>query len=353
MCEADCNQYGWDNGWNSDPYIDPNGYVYLSGVRWASDANGTVGYFKFRYHSGQISIYLDPEWSNAFSYDGSSCSSVPFSTETLLFGQPDTNDSNESGFFSQSEIMDGGELMMDFLSSYDATITGIHKYNTVVVYSDQTILADDSAYLVYDCNSTLVNCVLDVNGSVEFNGDITLIYSQIRVKGNLKCKPGIQIGETGASSIRATGDSTQAGKITLVGDLDNPIIVESDNVSNDSEFIVIDANSSSNSSLKCIDFYGGWTNIQIYNKRLNNPISNCCFFGAEYAIWQDGITELTTISFSLFSENDTSIFASIDGTSRTITYPLIDNVVIDGIPSQTWGIVLSGGQSASYFDYFE
>jgi hypothetical protein len=31
MCEADCNQYGW----NSDPYIDLNGYVYLGGVRCA------------------------------------------------------------------------------------------------------------------------------------------------------------------------------------------------------------------------------------------------------------------------------------------------------------------------------
>jgi hypothetical protein len=95
-----------------DPYIDPNGYVYLSGVRWASDANGTVGYFKFRYNSGQISIYIDPEWSNAFSYDGSSCSSVPFSTETLLFGQPEPNDYNEGYLFLQNESLDGNAMAM-------------------------------------------------------------------------------------------------------------------------------------------------------------------------------------------------------------------------------------------------
>ncbi|MEN6386785.1 MAG: hypothetical protein ABFD79_16520 [Phycisphaerales bacterium] len=356
MCEADCNQYGWDNGWNSDPYIDPNGYIYLGGVRWASDANGVISYFKFRYNSGQVSVYLDQEWSCAFSWDGNSCPEVPFSSDILLFGQPDSNDFNEMDFFSQDEIIVGEEIQMDSLSSYDVTLTGVHKYTSPISYSNQTILADDSAYLVYDCNFTLVNCVMDVNGSVEFNRNITLTNSQIRVKGNLKCKPGIEINETGASSIRATGDDECAGKITLDGDLDNTIIVVSDNVSVDSEFIIIDANSSSNSSLKCIDFYGGWTNIQINNKRLNKPISNCCFFGAENAIWQDGVTELTTINFSLFSQNYISIYAGIDGISRTVRYPLIDNVVIDGIPGEnlvTFGIVLEGGQSTSYFDYFE
>ncbi len=221
MCEADCNNYGWDNGWNSDPYIDPNGYVYIGGVRWASDANGTVGYFKFRYSSGQISIYIDPEWSDAFSYDGSSCFSVPFSTETLLFGQPESNDSNElDNLFSQNEMM-----FFDFLSSYGTTLTDFHKYNTPRSYSDATILVTDSAYIVYDSNFTLINCIMDVNGSIEFNGDITLTNSHIRVKGSIKCKPGIQITETGASNIRATGDSEQAGKISIEGKIDNPITV--------------------------------------------------------------------------------------------------------------------------------
>jgi hypothetical protein len=89
MSEADCNEFGWDNGWNSDPVIDPNGWVYLGSVRWASDVNDIVGYFKFRYHSGQVSVSIDQENSLAFSWDGESIPYSTFSTETLLFGQAD------------------------------------------------------------------------------------------------------------------------------------------------------------------------------------------------------------------------------------------------------------------------
>ena len=90
MNEADCNSFGWDNGWNSDPYIDPNGWVYLSGVKWVADANGTVGYVKFRYHSGQVSVYIDQEYSEAFAFDWDSqySSYVSFSQETLYIRDP-------------------------------------------------------------------------------------------------------------------------------------------------------------------------------------------------------------------------------------------------------------------------
>ena len=90
MNEADCNSFSWDNGWNSDPYIDPNGWVYLSGVKWVADANGTVGYVKFRYHSGQVSVYIDQEYSEAFAFDWDSqySSYVSFSQETLYIRDP-------------------------------------------------------------------------------------------------------------------------------------------------------------------------------------------------------------------------------------------------------------------------
>ena len=355
MSTADCNQYGWEPEWPTDPYVDnEEGWVYVSGVKWDGGVEGTIGYFKFIYKSGQVNVYIykDDEWSCAFD---DNCQSVPISDKTLVFGESDSNDFGGEGDSSaQNAIIDDNEsVTIDLLSNYDLTLIEVHEYNTPVSYSDMTILATDSAYLIYDCNFTLVNCIMDINGSVEFNSDITLTNSKIRVKGDLKCKPGIQITETGASSIIATGDPQLAGKISLEGELNNSITIISDNVSGDTEFIIIDANSSANSSLKCIDFYGGWVNIQIYNKRLNNAISNCCFYGADYAIWQDGIEELTTVGFSLFCQNYISIYASIDGSSRTITYPLIDNVVIDGVPSESWGIILAGGQSLSYFDYFE
>jgi len=87
MSEADCNDFGWDNGWRSDPYIDLNGWVSIGGVRWASDANDIVGYFKFRYHSGQVAVTIDQKYSTAFGWDGDSVTYSSFSTEVLLFGE--------------------------------------------------------------------------------------------------------------------------------------------------------------------------------------------------------------------------------------------------------------------------
>jgi hypothetical protein len=107
MSEADCNDFGWDNGWNSDPYIDPNGWIYLSGVCWASDANDTVGYFKFRYYSGQVSVYIDQENSLAFSWDGGNTITYPIiSSETLLFGEATEPQLEESD--SEERAVDDG-----------------------------------------------------------------------------------------------------------------------------------------------------------------------------------------------------------------------------------------------------
>lgn len=96
MCEADCNQYGWDNGWNSDPYIDDaNGWVYIQGISWSGDdPNGIVGYIKFRYNGGQVGVCIDQENSSAAAWDGNSYSDVPFTTNVLFFGEPDPNDPN-------------------------------------------------------------------------------------------------------------------------------------------------------------------------------------------------------------------------------------------------------------------
>ena len=236
------------------------------------------------------------------------------------------------------------------LADYDLTLTGIHEYETAISYSNKTILVADDAFVVYDCNLILENCTIDIDGSVECNSDITLINSVIRTKGSFKVQPGITITETGPSSIIATGDSQNAGKISLEGKLDNRITINSDYVLDDAEFIIMDADSSSNSSLKCIDFYGGWCNIQIYNKRLNEAISNCCFFGADYAVYQDSQDELTDIRFSLFYQNSTSVYLGIDGTYGADVELLVDNVIIDNqYGDQTYGLVLSGAQSISDF----
>jgi hypothetical protein len=239
-------------------------------------------------------------------------------------------------------------------ASYDLILTGIQEYNTPVSYSNKTILITSSAYIIYDCNFILENCIIDVNGSVECNSNITLINSVIRTKGSFNVWPGITITETGASSIIATGDPQCTGKVNIEGELGKRITIISDYIpGSDAEFIIFDANASSDSSLKFTDFYGGWCNVQIYNKRLNDAISNCRFYGAKYAIWQDGIDELTDISFSLFYHNNTSIYFGIDGIYRTNVNPSIDNVVIDGNSSNSYGIVFAGGQNPSYLDYLK
>jgi hypothetical protein len=80
---------GWDTDWPTDPYIDPAGWLYVSGVRWEGGAEGVVGYFKFRYNSGQISVSF-MEDSEAYDSD---CGAVLISGETLTFGAGDPNES--------------------------------------------------------------------------------------------------------------------------------------------------------------------------------------------------------------------------------------------------------------------
>jgi hypothetical protein len=94
MDSNEAPNYGWDPGWNCGPFIDDaNGWVDFGGVRWVADANGTVGYLKFRYNSGQIGVYFDQQFSMAYAWDSNSNTgpAVPFSTNVLLFGEFDPN----------------------------------------------------------------------------------------------------------------------------------------------------------------------------------------------------------------------------------------------------------------------
>jgi hypothetical protein len=89
MNEADCNNFGWENGWDSNPYIDPDGwfedcYVSLASFFDGVSVNGTVGYFKFRYYSGQVSISIT---ADSIIFDNYYIQPVLFSTEPLIFGQ--------------------------------------------------------------------------------------------------------------------------------------------------------------------------------------------------------------------------------------------------------------------------
>jgi hypothetical protein len=82
MSEADCNNYGWDNGWNSDPYIDPNGWFSDCYISWDGVVNDTVGYFKFRYYSGEVNVSFT---ADSVAFDAN-CDPVLLSGQPLIFG---------------------------------------------------------------------------------------------------------------------------------------------------------------------------------------------------------------------------------------------------------------------------
>jgi hypothetical protein len=82
MSTADCNDFGWDPTWDSDPYYSFDG-IHIIGVKWESDVAGVVGYLKLQYHGGEISVAINPEDSVAFNGD---CVLVPLSDETLTIG---------------------------------------------------------------------------------------------------------------------------------------------------------------------------------------------------------------------------------------------------------------------------
>jgi hypothetical protein len=83
MKTANCNQYGWDPTWNCDPYLDANdpNWVYIGGVEWPGDANGTVGYVKMRYYSGEVAVFITED----DSFDAN-CQSIPYCAKKLIFG---------------------------------------------------------------------------------------------------------------------------------------------------------------------------------------------------------------------------------------------------------------------------
>jgi hypothetical protein len=83
MSEADCNSFGWDNDWNSDYYIYPAGRLHISGVSLERVVNGTVGYLKFRYNSGEVTVSITEE---SCAHDADS-QPVLFSPQPLIFGR--------------------------------------------------------------------------------------------------------------------------------------------------------------------------------------------------------------------------------------------------------------------------
>jgi hypothetical protein len=84
MDANDCNQFGWDPEWSTDPYIDPNGFIaYINGAAWDTvDANTNIGYFTFIYHSGPVNIAIT---ADSFACDAND-QPVTFSADSITLG---------------------------------------------------------------------------------------------------------------------------------------------------------------------------------------------------------------------------------------------------------------------------
>lgn len=171
MSEADCNEFGWENGWGFETIIDdPNGWVLIGGICWAADANDIVGYFKFRYHSGQVVVYIDQDNSLAGNWG----SNFIFSTEALQFGQiilPPLREPNEpTPVLAQCPLGAGGpprDFAWDFTGWPEGFGRGLDEFapelNIVQINSDITtnqVWDANNVYYITDANGISIQTLL-------------------------------------------------------------------------------------------------------------------------------------------------------------------------------------------------
>lgn len=233
-------------------------------------------------------------------------------------------------------------------AEYDLVLTGVNQFSGTVSYSNKLIYIPEDAFVQYE-TLVLDNCIVDVDGFLEINTFLDMHNSVFFVYGSFRVKHGATIYKTGTSSIIITGDSVRSGHIFMKGGLYDPIVIESDYTS--TEFIVIEEASSANSVLQFIDFFGGWCNIQIYNNRLNNAITNCRFIESDYPVYQESYDKITGVRFCFFFWNIISVYAQVNDTAQEEIAFKFDNLTIDNnFEPSSYGVVLSCLQNPAYID---
>jgi hypothetical protein len=233
-------------------------------------------------------------------------------------------------------------------AEYDLVLTGVNQFSGTVSYSNKLIYIPEDAFVQYE-TLVLDNCIVDVDGFLEIKTFLDMHNSVFFVYGSFRVKQGATIYKTGTSSIIITGDSVRSGHIFMKGGLYDPIVIESDYTS--TEFIVIEEASSANSVLQFIDFFGGWCNIQIYNNRLNNAITNCRFIESDYPVYQESYDKITDVRFCFFFWNIISVYAQVNGAAQEEIAFKFDNLTIDNnFEPSSYGVVLSCLQNPAYID---
>lgn len=302
MSEADCNDFGWENGWSSDPVIDPNGWVSLNGLCWAADANDIVGYFKFRYNSGQVAIYIDQENSLAGNWG----SNFTFSTESLLFGEltlPPMQEPNEpTAVLIQCPPGTGG------LRGWDQSLfSGApERFEMASWYSDPNVIEISS----------------DITTNQIWTSDkiYRITGRPVQVQALLIIEPGTMIIFDAMRSLVVNNGGTLISR----GTPDKPIIYTCDYIYFDYPdyigcywqimpyygpdywfAIYVDETASPATTVTYSFIEGAIVGIYTKNIRLDNPIENNYLFGNHVGIFESG-PHLTDIRNNLCFYSDDS-----------------------------------------------
>jgi hypothetical protein len=307
MSENDCNQYGWDNGWNSDPYIDPNGYLYLNGVRWASDANGTIGYFKFRFNRWQTRVYIDQENSCSIGWDGQNPSyNVPFSTEVLSFGEPDPNEPNEVNYTPSAEDIARQQAIiqqrLEEMQSRLHTCPSGGREQLSLRLDELTELDSMGARTISGYERW--NSDVDIDGTIIVDGLLEIVPEEeqlfiTRLSGGIHVRNG---------TIRILGVPSKEVVLISTDGSQGPLIY-------------IDANSSTQSVIQNCIFYDAWwdydpqTALYINNKNIK-AINNCQFLWFDTGLWEYGPNLTTEIGNNVFYGNNYAMDLHMGGSQQ-------------------------------------
>lgn len=82
MDETDAGNYGWDANYSPTSTINPDNSIRIYGVQWSTNQHTTVGYFKFRYNSGVVSLNITDEEFQVFNWN----ESLTFDPNPLVVG---------------------------------------------------------------------------------------------------------------------------------------------------------------------------------------------------------------------------------------------------------------------------
>jgi hypothetical protein len=300
----DCNDFGWSPGWGCEVDISPDGHsTNFGAIQFAGDANGVVGYFKFIYHGGQVSVSItgdafDAAWNR-----------VDVSTESIVFGQPQPSASVPA---PQNTVAGGattttGAIVATGTSStitsprYSRSPTGGNSLhfgysarNTVaamqwptaemVLQGTTACLSQDfssmysNSYIVYDANAVLTD-------NTVWDRDVVL-NATVFVEGCLLAiKPGVTIyisPDSGGIIVR------NGGALSANGTNEEPVYFLPFPGEVYSCAIEMQTTASPASAISYCYIEGAWSAVWINNCRLEQPLEQITTWDCFIGIYEEG-----------------------------------------------------------------